>query len=319
MSVTLGGQAIQAEDRVREAQARLAPIAAEYPFTPRFFVHDHHDENGGTAQHYVDEGPRDGAPLLFVHGNPTWSFAWRRAIRALSSEYRCVAPDHVGCGLSQKPQRYAYTLRNHAETLERLVLDLDLRNITLVVHDWGGSIGMGFARRHPERIARLVVLNTAAFRSTRMPLRIAACRVPVFGRLAVRGLNAFARAATFMAVERPLPPVVKRGYLLPYDSWEARIATIAFVEDIPMRVGHASWDELGEIEDSLAGFANRPALILWGERDWCFTPEFREEWERRLPGAEVHRFESAGHYVFEDAGDEIVHELTDFLARHPLA
>jgi haloalkane dehalogenase len=303
------------EDRARTAVARLAPIADLYPFRPRFHLHD------GVAQHYLDEGPADAGAetLLFLHGNPTWSFAWRRAVGRFSAERRCVVPDHVGCGLSDKPGDYAYRLENHVLNLERLVLALDLRDVTLVAHDWGGAIGMGLARRHPDRIARLVLMNTAAFRSPRIPLRIAACRTPVFGRLAVRGLNAFARAATFMAVERPLTADVKRGYLLPYDSWEARVATHAFVEDIPMKPGHPSWDELAATEAALERFVDRPVCLLWGERDWCFTPAFREEWQRRFPAAEVHRFDGAGHYLFEDEPEGCLEALAGFLGRHPIA
>ena len=243
---------------VPEVRARLATIAKLYPFTSRFFAHPVGD--GRVLQHYVDEGPSDGETVLFLHGNPTWSFSWRRAIERLRDRYRCVAPDHIGCGLSDKPTAYPYRLRQHIENLERLVLDLDLRDLTLVVHDWGGPIGLGLARRHPERIARLAILNTAAFPSYRMPLRIAACRLPVFGKLAVRGLNAFARAATWMAVERPLAPDVKRGYLLPYDSWENRVATLAFVRDIPKVPGDPSHGELGAIAASLASFRDRPAF-----------------------------------------------------------
>ena len=299
-----------------EARARVSPIATLYPFAPHFL--EHASVTGSTVrQHYVDEGPRDGETLLFVHGNPTWSFAWRRPILHLRERYRCVAPDHVGCGLSDKPADYAYRLARHIENLERLVLALDLRAITLVVHDWGGPIGLGLARRHPGRIARLVITNTAASPADPIPLRIAACRLPVFGRLAVRGLNAFARAATWMAVERPLAPEVKRGYLLPYDSWENRVATLAFVHDIPDSPAHPSRAELEAIASSLDGLRDRPVLILWGERDWCFTPRYRERWQARFPEARVRRFEDAGHYLFEDAADEVVAELDAFLACHP--
>ena len=312
MSILHGTLPARAEDRRREAAQQLAPLGELFPFEPRFLDH------GGVLQHYVDEGPRDAAPLLFLHGNPTWSFAWRRALAGLRGSHRVVAPDHVGCGLSDKPAGYPYRLAQHAENVAALVDRLGLERITLVMHDWGGAIGMAFARRRPELVARLVALNTAAFRSRRIPLRIAACRVPVLGRLAVLGLNAFARAATRMAVERPLPPEVARAYLLPYDSWESRIATLAFVEDIPLAPGHPSWDELVAVEEALAGFRGLPALLLWGERDWCFTPRFREEWQRRFPEAEVVRFPDAGHWVMEDAGAEVVRELARFLAAHPL-
>ena len=308
------------DDRRRaEQDPRLAPIAALYPFASHFLEHPPEGAGGPVRQHYVDEGPRDGEPLLFLHGNPTWSFAWRQAIVALRDEYRCIAPDHVGCGLSDKPTDYAYRLTQHIENVERLVESLGLERITLVVHDWGGPIGLGFARRHPDLIARLVVMNTSAFPSNRMPLRIAACRIPMFGKLAVRGLNAFARAATWMAVEKPLPPAVKRGYLLPYDSWDNRVATLGFVEDIPMEPAHPSYAELGATAAGLNDFRDTPTAILWGDRDWCFDPTYRAQWQRRFPGAHVKIFHFAGHYLFEDEGPAVVAELKDFLSHTPLS
>jgi cis-3-alkyl-4-acyloxetan-2-one decarboxylase len=300
-------------DRRAEARARVAPITAQYPFEPHFL------EQGADALHYLDEGPRDAAPLLFLHGNPTWSFYWRRPILALRDRFRCVAPDHMGCGLSDRPQRYEYRLERHIANVEALVASLDLQRITLVVHDWGGPIGMGFARRHPELIERLVILNTAGFRIDRLPLRLALCRIPLLGRLAIRGGNAFARGATMMAVARPLPPEVKRGLLLPYDSWRNRIATLAFVEDIPMREDHPSYAESKAIEEAVASFDDRPAVLIWGEQDWCFTPAMRERWQGLLPHAEVHRFEDASHYVIEDAPRRVVTAIEEFLAKHPLS
>lgn len=296
-----------ARERVERARARALPIAAEYGFEPRFLSHE------GVWQHYVDEGPRDLPPLLFVHGNPTWSFAWRRLVRAFSPRWRCVAPDHVGCGLSDKPALYPYRLAQHVLNLERLVLALDLRRITLVLHDWGGPIGMGFARRQPGRVARLVITNSAAFRSTRMPARVAAGRLPVVGPLAIRGLNAFARGAASMAVARPLSREVRRGYLLPYRSWSERVALQAFVADIPMRPEHPSWDELVATEESLARWRDVPARIVWGERDWCFTPAFRARWQEALPQAKAYRLAGAGHYLFEDAAEELRDKIADFL------
>jgi len=302
------------EERVARARRTVAPFRVEYPFEPHFHALD------GAWMHYLDEGARDAAPLLMLHGNPTWSFFYRGLVRAFSDRFRCVVPDHVGCGLSDKPQRYRYELDRHVANLEALVLALDLRRITLVLHDWGGAIGMGFARRHPERVARLVILNTAAFLSRDVPARIAACRVPLLGQLAIRGFNAFARAATSMAVARvgPLRGDVRRGYLAPYDSWAHRIATWAFVRDIPLREDHPSWAELAATDAALAAFADRPACIVWGERDWCFTPRFRATWEERLPAAESHPVEDAGHYVLEDALEHAVERIDAFLERAPL-
>jgi haloalkane dehalogenase len=302
-------------EAARHARERLRPVAAEYPFEPRFFAHPPESAAAGALQHYVDEGPRTPKAVLFVHGNPTWSFAFRRALRALAPTRRTVAVDHLGCGLSDKPARFPYRLEEHVANLERLVLALELERIALVLHDWGGPIGLGFARRHAERVERLVLCNTAAFPLPgRLPLRLAACRWPVFGAVAVRGLNGFARAATMMAVERPLAPLAKRGYLLPYDSWKNRVATHEFVRDIPLAPGHPSWDELVAIETSLARFRERPVRFLWGARDWVFTPAMLDEWQRRFPRAAVTRFERAGHYVFEDEPEGFVDSLTAALA-----
>jgi haloalkane dehalogenase len=291
---------------------------SEYPFESHRL-----ELGGGVGLHYVDEGPPDAPPLLFVHGNPTWSFFWRHPVRAFRDRYRCVAVDHVGCGRSDKPQDYPYRLAQHVENLERLIEELDLQRVTLVVHDWGGPIGLGAALRHPERLERVVITNTAGFPNDswggRAPWRIRVCRTPLFGELAVRGMNAFAGMATVMAVEQPLAPAVKDGYLAPYDGWRNRIATIRFVQDIPLTKDHPSYVTLQEIERGLEHLKNLPTCILWGERDWCFTPAFREEWQRRLPNAEAHPIADAGHYLVEDARDEVLARIDSFLERNPLS
>lgn len=282
-------------------------FAGEFPFAAHFVELDEQ------RYHYVDEGA--GPTLLFVHGNPTWSFAWRHLIRNLSPEFRCVAVDHIGCGRSDKPQRYDYTLRQHVNNLSQFIEKLDLRDVTLVGHDWGGCIGMGAAVAAPERFSRFVLCNTAAFRSRKIPLRIAVCRTPGLGAAMVRGLNGFARAALQMAVcdHRRMTPPVRAGYLAPYDSWAHRIATHEFVRDIPLKPSHRSYPTLVEIEHGLSKFTNSPMLLMWGERDWCFTTDFLAEWERRFPKAEVARFPEAGHYIFEDARDEMTDRLREFL------
>jgi haloalkane dehalogenase len=282
----------------------------EYPFESHEFRLD------GLRYHYLDEG--SGPTLLFVHGNPTWSFAFRNLIKALAPHYRVLAVDHIGCGFSDKPQNYVYRLAQHVENLERFVTGLDLRDITLFAHDWGGAIGMGTAARLPERFSRFVLFNTAAFRSRRIPLRIAVCRVPWLGAMGVRGLNLFSRAALRMAVARPdrLTAAVRRGYLAPYGNWRDRIAVLRFVQDIPLSPAHPSYATLVSIEESLSKLNDRPMLLIWGERDWCFTTEFLEEFQRRFPGAQTLRLPDAGHYVFEDAPEPIIARVKAFLAQH---
>ena len=270
----------------------------------------------GYRYHYLDEG--SGPPLLLVHGNPTWSFHWRELIVALRGKYRLIAPDHMGCGLSDKPQRYEYRLAQHIENLTQLVEQLGLRDVTLVAQDWGGAIGLGAALRSSGRFSRFVLFNTGAFRSTHMPWRIAACRVPLIGTGAVRGLNAFARAAIVMAVEKRerMTRAVKAGILAPYDSWRNRVAIDRFVQDIPMHATHPSYNTLLGIEQGLPSLADRPFLFIWGMRDWCFTPHFLERFLDFYPAAEVHRFDDCGHWVVEDAHERIVPIVERFLEKH---
>jgi cis-3-alkyl-4-acyloxetan-2-one decarboxylase len=282
-----------------------------YPWTPRRF-----EQPGGVGQSYLDVGPAaPGETLLMVHGNPTWSFYYRNLIKAFSDPHRCVAVDHVGSGLSDKPQDYPYTLGTHIENLERLVDHLKLDGVTLVVHDWGGAIGMGWATRHPAKVRRLVVLNTAAFRSQRIPPSIDLCRVPGLGPLLIRGLNGFARAAVIRAVHKKMPADVARGFVGPYDSWANRIGNLRFVQDIPMHSRVPSWPVIIDIEQKLPTLRDKPMLVCWGGRDFCFDDTFLATWRERFPAADVHRFADAGHYVLEDAGEQVVERMRAFFAR----
>lgn len=280
---------------------------AEYPFQPRRLKID------GLSLAYLDEG--QGLAVVMVHGNPSWSYLYRNLVSGLRDRYRCIVPDHLGCGFSDKPAEYPYRLKNHVDNLERLLEALGIERCILVVHDWGGAIGMGWAGRHPERVAGVVVLNTAAFRSPRLPLRIAICRWPLLGSLLVRGLNGFARAATFMAVTRPMRPEIAAGFLAPYNNWRHRIAVHRFVEDIPMDAQHPSWETLVGIEASLTHLQHCPMLLCWGGRDFCFNDTFFEEWRCRFPRAEAHYFPEAGHYVLEDGLADILPLIEGFLAR----
>jgi len=275
---------------------------AEYSYTGRWL------RLPWGRMHYVDEGT--GPPVLMVHGNPTWSFYWRRLIDAARTEQRAIAVDHLGCGLSEKPHRrdFPYTLAAHTENLCRFIREFDLRDITLAVHDWGGAIGLGAAVEMPDRFVRLVLLNTAAFPPRRVPLRIRACRMPLLGRWAVQGLNLFARAALWMAVEEPqsLSATAKAGLLAPYDSWQNRRAIYQFVKDIPLQPSHPTHRTLAELEERLPVLRDRPATIIWGMRDWCFQPWCLERFEEIFPDAEVHRLENVGHYVIEEAPEQVV-------------
>ena len=283
-----------------------ASLRALYPFDGKF-----RSAKGG-KQHYLDVNPKGSECIVAVHGNPTWSFYWR-SLTCFSDKYRIVIPDHIGCGLSDKPQDWSYQLADHVQNLSDLLLSLELTKIHLIVHDWGGAIGMGFATKYPERIASLTITNTAAFRSQEIPLSIASCRIPIFGSLAVRGCNAFAGVATWRATAKGLSKEVKSGLLFPYNNWQNRIATLRFVEDIPLKESHPSYQTLLEIEEGLQKLQNHPMQILWGEQDFCFTPNFRRKWQELFPNAEVHAWEDVGHYVMEDAPTRVADRLKDFL------
>ncbi|MAX16883.1 MAG: alpha/beta hydrolase [Nitrospina sp.] len=255
-----------------------------------------------------------------LHGNPTWSFYYRNLILGLKDSYRCVVPDHMGMGFSDKPQYYPYTLSQHIDNLEKLLDYLKLENITLVVHDWGGPIGMGFAVRHPERIKRLVIFNTAAFLSPEIPLSLKLCRLPVFGAIAIRGFNAFARTAIYWACKKQERMVrkVRAGYLKPYGSYADRVATLRFVQDIPMNEDSPSYSVLQNIEENLNLFSSHPVKIIWGAQDFVFNEHFLNRWKEIFPQAEIHRIEDAGHYVVEDAHEYILPLMKEFFYKNPI-
>ncbi len=283
------------------------PFKALYPFGSHWF-----DANG-VRMHYLDEGPESGgertAAVVMVHGNPTWSFYYRNLAVAARQEHRVIVPDHIGCGLSDKPQAYAYTLQQHTDNLEALIEHLGLEKVTLVMHDWGGAIGMGYALRHPEKIAGFVALNTAVFFPPRIPRRIRMCRIPGFGALLVRGLNGFLLAALVFATKqhKRFSRPVRRGYLAPYNSWRNRIAIHRFVEDIPLEPDHITRPVVDALTPGLAQFREHPMLIFWGNGDFCFTArDFLPHWKTHFPNAEIHTYDDAGHFVLEDAHERIV-------------
>jgi cis-3-alkyl-4-acyloxetan-2-one decarboxylase len=289
-------------------------MKTEYPFTGKWLDLD------GLRYHYLDEGK--GEPVVMVHGNPSWSFYYRNLVLALRDRFHCIVPDHMGCGFSDKPgdDLYDYTLSRRVDDLERLLEHLGIdANITLVLHDWGGMIGMAYAARHPERIKRLVILNTAAFHLPKekpFPLALRICRDTLLGTFLVRGFNAFSLAASFVGCKRnPMPAELRQAYRLPYDSWQNRIATLRFVQDIPLEPGDRNYDLVSGVDKGLASFRSLPMLICWGEQDFVFDRYFLAQWERRFPAAEVHRYPDGGHYILEDMKEEVIPLIARFLDR----
>ena len=285
-----------------------------YPFEGRRF-----DRGGGIRMHFHDEG--QGPPVVLLHGNPSWSFLWRDLVKDLRRDHRCVAPDHVGCGLSDAPGAgdYGYALGDRIADVDALLRHLGIGGrVTLVLHDWGGMIGMAWAARNPDRVARLVLMNTAAFRSPApVPRELFMAMKPILGPFLVRDLNLFVRGAIRRCTVKPLPQEVADAYRAPHASRARRLSVLRFVRDIPLFPKHPSWPILEETERALPRFAGTPMLLCWGMQDFVFERPFLEEWTRRFPGAEVHRFEDAGHWLLEDAGDRIVPLVRRFLEAHP--
>jgi haloalkane dehalogenase len=298
--------------------SQLKAVRRLYPFRSHFLTC-----RCGASQHYLDEGK--GEPVVMIHGNPTWSFYFREMVRALSPHYRVIAPDHLGCGLSDTPSedKYQYSLQNRVDDLEYLINSLDIdAPLTLVVHDWGGMIGMAFAAAHPHRIGRLVVTNTAAFpppQGKPIPLRLRLIRdFPWFAAPAVQGCNLFVLGALAMAARRRLAPAVRIGLKAPYDSWCSRLAVLRFVQDIPLRPSDRSYGVVKWTAERLPKLADVPMLICWGMGDFVFDRDYLREWRRRFPKAAVKTFPDAGHYLLEDAPQAACRAVRRFLDTHPL-
>lgn len=282
----------------------------EYPFTPKRFQ----------RLSYLDEGA--GEPVVMVHGNPTWSFYFRNLVTALRDRFRCIVPDHVGCGLSDKPpiSEYDYTLKSRIDDLEALLDHLGVKeNVTLVMQDWGGMIGMGYAARHPGRIKRIMASNTGAFplpKAKPFPWSLWLGRNTRLGAWLILKRNLFCKlAAKWNVTRKPLPDDVRRMYLMPYDSPEHRIAVLKFVQTIPLSECDPGFDIVKGVESSLAKFRDVPTMLLWGMRDYVFDEHFLRVWQRHFPLAETHTWPDCSHYLFEDAGPEAIAKVVEFLGR----
>ena len=285
-----------------------------YPFDSHY-----HELAAGHCMHFVDEGPVDGQPVVMVHGNPTWSFYYREVIRNLSDSHRCLAPDHVGMGLSDRPgdAEYAYTLKSRVADLgEWLDAVEPERPVDLVVHDWGGAIGLSWAAANPERVRRIVILNTWAFtipEDVGIPRALAFARTPA-GALLIKGFNAFSGLAVRLATEKRLEPAVAKSLIAPYKgSPHRRLATLRFVQDIPLKASDPAWGVLAQTEQNLSSLADKAILIGWGGKDFVFNDRVLEKWREIFPGARVDYIEDAGHYVLEDAADRLVPAIREFL------
>jgi haloalkane dehalogenase len=277
-----------------------------YPFPSHYL-----DVDGG-RMHYVDEG--HGPPILMVHGNPTWSFLYRHMITDLSPQYRCVAPDHLGFGLSDKPPGWTYHPADHARNLAHLVDHRNLRDLTLVMQDWGGPIGLAYALSHHTNVRRLIILNTWCWPVNRDPYYIAfsALMGGRIGRMLIRRYNFFARSVMrqWFGDHAKLTPHIHQHYLRPLARPEERVGCMAFPKQI---IGATAW--LNDLWAQRHTLQHLPTLIVWGMKDMAFRRQELERWTTLFPQAEVIRIASAGHFVQEEAPEALQNAVAPFMAR----
>jgi pimeloyl-ACP methyl ester carboxylesterase len=297
-----------------------------WPYEPKWF------DSADGRMHYVDEGPRDGRPVVMVHGNPTWGYLYRHFIPPLvEAGHRAIVPDHLGFGRSDKPASPdLYRVPRHAARLEALLESLDLRGATVVPQDWGGPIGLYWATRHPERVNGLFILNTYAHgwhpevlppgkEKVPLPLPLRLFRAPGVGEVMVKGLDAFKRGFLFgqgVVHKDRMTPVVRRAYRDVHQGWAERTAILVFPREIPRTSEGPVVEMTTEIEAGLErDFRSKPVHITWAMKDVAFTPNYLESlWLKTFPEASVTRLEDAGHYLQEDAHERIAPELTAFVS-----
>ncbi|WP_328407484.1 alpha/beta fold hydrolase [Streptomyces violaceus] len=311
---------------VRAGHAPAPTPAALERLMPGYPAPRHWRRVPATGQHYLDLG--SGRPVLFLHGNPSWSYVWRKLLHRLAPHARCLAPDLPGFGLSRHlrpadgvPDPYEAQLEGLDSLHRHLVRNEGLpeRGWTFVLHDWGGPLGTAWALRNPGVVARLVVCNTVAFpfpAGFQLPFYLRWIRDHRPVAAFVHATNAFARVAVRAGVHHPLLPAERRAYLRPYARRAERRAVTDAVRAIPRGPADPAWHLL-EPPGSGAGLADLPLLVGWGMRDPVFTPDLLQEWARRFPQAVIHRFPDAGHFVMEDAAAELGDHIRDFLQGAP--
>ncbi|HSH79864.1 MAG TPA: alpha/beta fold hydrolase [Herpetosiphonaceae bacterium] len=275
-----------------------------YPFEHRWADIDGH------RIHYVDEGT--GPTLLLLHGNPTWSFVYRDVIRGLRDSFRCIAVDYPGFGLSSAGPGYRFTPAEHSKAIEGLVHKLDLHDVTLMVHDWGGPIGLGVAVRNPERFRAFVIGNTFAWPVNGDPKLEGFSKLmggPI-GWFGIRYFNAFVNLLIPIGMGRKRPDRnVMEHYRLPFrGSSRSRVPTFVFPRAIL-----SSRAYLEQVAAGLPAITDRPALIVWGDRDPAFQVKERERFERLFPNHQTVVLEGAAHYIQEDAPEEIIGAIRDWM------
>ena len=267
----------------------------EYPFRSRYF-----DLPMG-QMHYVDEGGSDHA-VVMVHGNPAWSYTYRKLITWLSKNYRCIAVDHMGFGLSDKPIEWDYLPENHAVNLEKLLHYLDLRSITFVVGDWGGPIGLSYAVNHPDRITSIIITNTWMWSVKGIFYYEMFSRFMggFIGRFLIKRYNFFVKVLMKKMFQAEISPAVHQHYIEPLKNPNDRKGCWVFPGQI---IGSSHW--LADLWGRREALAHKPSTIIWGKRDIAFRNIELDKWKSLFTHAEVHEFNNVGHFVQEELGDDM--------------
>jgi cis-3-alkyl-4-acyloxetan-2-one decarboxylase len=277
-----------------------------FPFEPRYV------QAGDVRLHYVDEGPRNAPPLLFVHGNPTWSYLWRLPVSELAAQgRRCIAFDHMGFGRSDKPsQLRRYTLQTHIDNALALIDELDLRDVVLVAHDWGGPIGLGAMLERADRLRGLALINTWAWElPSFLPPFVREFRTEGLGEILALGGNLFVESIPGGMAQRATDPVMMDAYRAPFPDYWSRVGALAFQRDIPLTERDRSAALMGTIHDRLQKL-DVPVTLVWGMRDRVFQPVFLDQWRELFPDAKVVELADAAHFVPEDRPDAVVEALS---------
>ena len=277
----------------------------EYPFPCKTFKVE------AGRLNYVDEG--EGEPIVFVHGNPDWSFSYRNLIKHFSNKNRCIAIDHIGFGLSDKPCDWTYLPEDHATNLSLLLEELDLSNITLVVNDWGGPIGLSYAILNPDRIKKIVLFNTWCWPTNDdwyYQLFSKFMGGPI-GRLLVRRNNFFVNGVVKMAYgdKSKLTEEIQRHYAKPFEIPAERKGSWIFPKEI---ITSGKW--LGQLWSKIDLIKDKPVLILWGNKDIAFRDKELKKWMRTLTDFKLQVFENAGHYPHEEQPAKVVELISEFLS-----
>ncbi|TFG04613.1 MAG: alpha/beta fold hydrolase [Promethearchaeota archaeon] len=282
-----------------------------FPFRP------HYKEINGFQMHYVDEGREE--PIVCVHGEPTWGYLYRKFITSLSNNHRVVVPDHMGFGKSEVPQNKQYRLEQHVDNLSKLLLALDLKDVTLVFQNWGGPIALGFATRYPDRVKRLIIMNSSVgvAKPDRQLWYESMLKDGTYDQL-MGNMQVFIPNMMFGTFVRKIPfaekKIMKKAYMGPFPTPESNIGARAFPLDIPKGTDHPSSQIMQEVRDNLHLFENTPKIIIWGMKDRIFPPKIIQVWLKQYPNTTVYELSDAGHFLQEDAPEKIIAIIDQFLS-----